>query len=101
MDLTETIKKLIDGTQDPEVLKDLAEVQRAVEEERLERDKEKKEMTDKYSSLLSDYKKAVMEAPLPPRGTPEEKGEEVKPAPSLSLEEAFLQWKASQNKGDK
>ena len=101
MDLTETIKKLIDGTQDPEVLKNLAEVQRAVEEERLERDKEKKEMTDKYSSLLSDYKKAVMEAPLPPRGTPEEKGEEVKPAPSLSLEEAFLKWKASQNKGDK
>ena len=98
MDLTETIKKLIDDTQDPEVLKNLAEVQRVVEEERLKAEEEKKEMVKRYSSLLADYKKAVMEAPLPPKGSPEEKGEEVKPALSDSLGDAFLAWKAKQPK---
>lgn len=98
MDLTETIKGLIEATQDPEALKGLAEIQRGLEEERLKAEEEKKEMVERYSSLLADYKKAVMEAPLPPKGTPEEKGEEVKPALSESLGDAFLEWKAKQPK---
>lgn len=98
MDLTERIKKLIDATQDPEQLKGLAEVQRCIEEERLKAEEEKKEMVERYSNLLGQYKKAVMEAPLPPKGTPEEKGEEVTPAFSESLGDAFLLWKAKQPK---
>ena len=98
MDLTETIKKLIDATDDAETLKGLAEVQRCIEEERQKAEEEKNERVERYSNLLGEYKKAVMEAPLPPKGTPEEKGEESTPAFSESLGDAFQDWKAKQHK---
>lgn len=95
--LDELINKMVDSTTDEKALQSLAETKREIAAERQAAETEKKEMADKYSDLLNRYKKAVMEAPLPPIGTPEEQGKTSQPFTD-NLEEAFHIWEASQNK---
>lgn len=68
--LKEQVKALFDKSEDAEVIKQYA----AVKDEIAAAETEEKALLDKNSDLLSKYKEAVLNAPLPPTKSTEEQG---------------------------
>ncbi len=82
-ELEKQIEALFSTATEPEQLEGLGAVKAKISELKSEHDA----LTEKYGNLYGKYKEAVINAPLPPKGTPEETGGAGDR--EISLDEAF------------